>query len=402
MKTPERLLAACLIACLAFTSCKKVEDPLPDGTDNTEKHFVGILKEYELTALEMQQGAQDMVGEKADLSILKIPWHAAKITVIRYRTTDALGKTVEASGVITRRTDWDGDFLGLYAVQHGTCDYDICPSKLTFSPEAAPCLKGYIAVEADYLGYGYSETDDRFHPYLHAESTAQACYDMLLATKEYLEENHVAYRDTTHLIGYSQGGGATIALLKKLEEKNYPNIGKVCAGGSPLSLSITFNSLLKDSAKYSNYDQTVFSLMILRSMDRCHQLDIDWSRIFKPEFADVMELLESGKSFAEINTVLGKDVRKIISEDFFTEDPAAVNPEIARLYQAFEQNDLIENFAPQHKVTLYHEPKDEIVPYGNSQKAAEKHANYTLKNLTSTVHFTGAVEFLLLFLNDKI
>lgn len=402
MKTIVHLFAVCLFAGLLFISCKKEENPEQNGTGTEEKHFIRVIREYALTAEEMKQSAQEMVGDKANLSILKIPWHAIKVTIISYRTTDALGNAVEASGVITRRTDWEGDFRGLYSVQHGTCDYDISPSKLAFSPEAVPCLKGYIAVEADYLGYGISETADHFHPYLHAESTAQACYDMLLATKEYLETQHIAYRDTTHLIGYSQGGGASIALLKKLEEQQYPQIGKVYAGGSPLSIALTFNSLLKDSSRYSNYNQAAYSLMIMRSMDRCHQLQIDWSRIFKPDYAQAMDLLDSNLSFAEINAVLGKDMRKILSEDFFSENPAAINPEIAKLYRAFSQNDLIETFHPQHKVVLYHEPKDEIVPYENSKMAAEKHANYMLKALTSTVHFAGAIEFLLLFLNDKL
>lgn len=402
MKTTARFLAFCLMASLIFTSCKKEDEPVQPEKPAEAKHFIGVLKEYELTAEEMKQSTQDMVGDRANISILNIPWHPARITHIRYRTTDAFGNAVEASGVISWRTDWEGEFRGIYSVQHGTCDFDICPSRLAFSPEAAPSLKGYIAVETDYLGYGYSQTADRFHPYLHVQSTGQAAYDMLMAAREYLEMQHVAYRDTTHLIGYSQGGAATIALLQKLEENDYPHIGKVDAGGSPLSVDISFNTLLKNPSLYSNYNQMVFSLMIMRSMDRCHKLDIDWNRIFKPEFADAMQLLESGKSFIQINAILGKDARKLLSEDFFTEDPAAVNPEIAKLYRAFAQNDLIENFEPRHKVTLYHEPKDEIVPYENSRRAAEKHANYTLKDLTSTVHFTGAVEFLLMFLNDKI
>lgn len=401
MKSYVSIFAVCLIAGLIIASCKKEDTPEQPETPAGNAHFLSVLKEYELTAEEAHQAAQDMVGERANLSILKIPWRAIKVSVIRYRTTDASGKIVEASGVITCPTDWNGEYRGIYSIQHGTCDYDICPSKLTFSPEAAPSFKGYIAVEADYLGYGYSETADRFHPYLHVESTAQACYDMLLATREFLQSRQIAYRDTTHLIGYSQGGGATVALLKKLEENQYPNIGKVYAGGSPLNLEITFSSLLKDSARYSNYDQAVFSLMILRSMDRCHQLHTDWNLIFKPAYAHALDLLDSNLSFNKINSILGKDMRKILSEDFFTEDPATANPAIAGIYRAFSENDLT-TYSPQHEVVLYHEPKDEIVPYENSKLAAERHSAYTLKNLTSTVHFTGAIEFLLLFLNDKI
>lgn len=385
----------CFLAAFILAGCQKEEPkPEPEPNQETTSCLLGILEEREMSADAVKQACQQMAGETANLSMLNIPWHPIRVVTLKYRTTNASGQPVEASGIVAYRTDMEGGFRGIYSVQHGTCEFTACPSKLAFSPEACACLLGHIAVEADYIGYGHSETANHAHPYLHSESTAQACYDMLCAAKEYLKKCQISYTDTTHLVGYSQGGAATIALLKKLEEKNYPTIGEVFAGGGPLSLTITFNELLKDSVSITNYQQPAYMLLIFRSMNECHHLQLDWSKLFKPKYADAIGLLDT-LSFAEANKVLGNNFREIITEDFFAPDPTAINSEIAKLYDAFAKNDLILNFSPKHKATLFHSPTDDIVPYSNSKTAADKYPNYTLANLSSKTHFAGAVEFLL-------
>ncbi|HDJ34282.1 MAG TPA: phospholipase, partial [Bacteroidetes bacterium] len=76
---------------------------------------------------------------------------------------------------------------------------------------------GYVVVIADYIGFGASE--QIFHPYLHRESTVQCLVDMLRAVDEFWEDvsTEITPLNSYYLIGYSQGGWSTLALLSALE-----------------------------------------------------------------------------------------------------------------------------------------------------------------------------------------
>ncbi len=390
MKNILRILT--FAALIVFSaSCKK--DPEPVNPPTPEKTpLYSVIEERELTAEEIKKSCDDMTGGKLSSFPVKIPWHPVRKVTLKYRTTGVDGKPLEVSGIVTFRTDFDSTFRGLCSVQHGTCPFHWAPSRLDFSPEAAPALAGYIVVEADYIGYGVSQTETFNHPYLHTASTAQACYDMLLAAREYLEKAKINYHDQTLLAGVSQGGNATVALLEKLEKEQYPNIGDVFAAGPPLSITTIFTTLLTDSLKYSNYTKPGFALQIIRSMNECHQLNLDWSLIFKPKYQTVLGILDS-VDFYMANENLTRNMREVFHEDFFAPDPATRNSELAKLFGAFKKNDLVPRYHPQHHVQLFHTPTDEIIPYKISVDAVNFDHNYTLSDLSSKDHLTACLEF---------
>ena len=393
MKNNKILLI--LLLCLAFAACKK-EEPAQPGTTPSEnnRYLVQVLEDRRMTAEEVRNCCQEMAGSTVNFSLFKIPWHDVRILTLKYRTTDGQGKPAEASGVLAFRSDID-HFDGIYSVQHATCELKDAPSRLTFSLEATVCMWNYIVCEADYMGYGYAETADRFIPYLNAECAGNNCRDMLYAAKEYLASQQIAYTDSTHLIGYSQGGAATIALLRALEAESYPRIGRINAGGCPFSLRTTLQEVMKDSAAYSNYRNPVYALLIFRSMDESYQLHLDWSKLFKPGYERAIDWLSSN-TFAEMNQLLGHNARAFLSDDFFRiPEGDSLNPELSRLYAACDRNDLVRHFAPQHQVNLFHTPHDDIVAYANAQQAVQAHSAYHLTNLSANNHFNGIFEFYL-------
>jgi pimeloyl-ACP methyl ester carboxylesterase len=75
--------------------------------------------------------------------------------------------------------------------------------------------EGYQVLYPDYFGLGRGEG---FHPYMHAESEAQASLDMLRAIQELNIELGRSASDQLFLTGYSQGGHATMAAHKFLQE----------------------------------------------------------------------------------------------------------------------------------------------------------------------------------------
>ncbi|MEI6394172.1 MAG: prolyl oligopeptidase family serine peptidase [Verrucomicrobiota bacterium] len=73
--------------------------------------------------------------------------------------------------------------------------------------------QGYIVIGADYFGKGLSDLPDS---YLVKESTEQACVDMWFAATNVLADKMIK-PGKLFIHGWSQGGWATLTLLRKLE-----------------------------------------------------------------------------------------------------------------------------------------------------------------------------------------
>lgn len=372
------LFAFCALLFIAV-SCKKTDEV-------TFTKFVKVESSEIIPAETIQNTIQAIVGD-ANLSSFGINFKSMQKTVISYKTTDEKNNEIEASGVILYPAEAT-TLNSLYSVQHGTCDFKDAPSLSTFPIEAIHSLYNNVVCMADYIGYGKTEWKN-FHPYLHKESTANTCYDMLIATTEYLKSIELDYGTENHvnIIGYSQGGAATVALQQLIEKDNKLTIDKVRAGGSPLDLKETMKYLTTQNY----YSHLGYVLMIINSMNVCHDLNLDYNKIFKEEYVDCIELLNN-HTFEEINSILGNDVKAIFHDDFFMENYNN-NPEFAKLSSAFEKNNLIEGFQPKTHLILYHSITDEIVPYINQIIAANSFTNCTAEILKATGHLEGGLEF---------
>ena len=86
---------------------------------------------------------------------------------------------------------------------------------------------GFIVSVPDYLGFGSSA--NMYHPYFDKKSTVESVTDMLWSVKE-LANNYlqVAPKNDLYIMGYSQGGWATMQLQKHIEE-NYSSEFKLRA-----------------------------------------------------------------------------------------------------------------------------------------------------------------------------
>lgn len=156
-----------------------------------------------------------------------------------YKTTYR-GAERQASGACMI-PESNGAALPIASYQHGTIFYEKkAPSNFSniFDPNTAEMLFpeavsacGFICSVPDYIGYGAS--GDVIHPYHHREATANACVDMLRAVRELCRELNVQFQEKYFLFGYSEGGYATLATLRKLQAE-YPGQFPVsaCAAGS--------------------------------------------------------------------------------------------------------------------------------------------------------------------------
>ena len=110
----------------------------------------------------------------------------------------------------------------MLSFQHGTITlHSDAPSNFSTSdPDAllygALSSSGFISVIPDYIGFGSSSSI--LHPYYVEEYTASAILDMLKAAKELADEKNVKFNTRLFLAGYSEGGYATMATHKAVEE----------------------------------------------------------------------------------------------------------------------------------------------------------------------------------------
>jgi pimeloyl-ACP methyl ester carboxylesterase len=172
---------------------------------------------------------------------------------ITYNTT-FMGEDVLASGLIMVPS-----VPGAYPVlsyQNGTNTLNANAPSVDPDYQAYQFLQcvastGYVVVLADYLGFGVSH--DMAHPYIHKESTVQTLVDMLYSLDEFDKDiaKDITVSDEYFLLGYSQGGWATLALLDALENDFSADftVKAASCGAGPYDLNY-FNSHVLTLAEY--------------------------------------------------------------------------------------------------------------------------------------------------------
>lgn len=279
---------------------------------------------------------------------------------IVYRTKDPAGQEVQASGVLIFPTNPNRP-LPLLSHQHGTITNDNqAPSNYTNQSEAwsigtVLASAGYVVSAPDYLGYGVSRNIP--HPYEHAKNTAQVSLDMLRAAKEYCRINNIQLNGKLFLTGYSQGGAATMALHKKIEEEASTEFRVTASapGGGAYNKTGFADFLVS-----TNQPQPAINLYlwVLDTYNRIYRINRPWTDMLtQPSAAAV----QANGVFAAVNPN---------PQQLFTAAFAAGirNRSDAAFINAFRDND-VHDWRPQAPVRLYHGTADTTVPPFHSRDA---------------------------------
>ena len=75
--------------------------------------------------------------------------------------------------------------------------------------------QGYVVVATDYLGYARSNYP--YHPFMHADTTANTVMDSLRAARNTAHLRGITLSDKVMLTGFSQGGHASLATQRRIE-----------------------------------------------------------------------------------------------------------------------------------------------------------------------------------------
>ncbi len=300
--------------------------------------------------------------------------YGAKYYAVKYTSLDAKGKPDTLSGLMVVPDNLSFEFPRL-VYQHGTSDCKTCvPSRYGSNGGEEGQLGllfaglGFVTILPDYVGMG----DGRgFQTYVHAATTVSASTDMLSACAEWASGNNVFTNDQLFITGYSQGGYASMALHKYLEESQGPSAVTAAAHLSgPYSLSGVMRDLILGDVPYFYPAYVPNTIMGFNEVGQGLYTNLD--EFFKSEYVpDIKKYYDGAISVTALNTKLiqllqantgasvgGRMIRDEIKE-------AIKNNPLHPANLILRENDLYD-WSPKVPTRIFYCTADDQVPYLNS------------------------------------
>lgn len=382
MSLPRLWLLALLI--LPNLNGCKPSDPVPQP----DQYLVSstLVGEFSREQLSNRFAALGLVGSLTRYSI-----QAHKLV---YKTVGADGTTpVEASGLVLVPVNPVSP-VSLVSQQHGTITRnEDAPSNYGQSSEAYQfgslfASIGYLIACPDYLGYG--STSNLPHPYEHGKSLATATRDMLRATKEFIKRNNQNWDGKTYLTGYSQGGYATMATHRMLEEQHAGefNLRAVTAGAGAYDKTAFMKYLVNEKTHGIAGFNTSYVWTLLTYND-VYKLNRPASFYFKEPYAtEVQTKRERAVINVSLNETFTDAFKKGLNDGT---DTGFLN--------AVKDNDVYD-WKPKAPLQLFHGDVDQLVFYFNSVNALNAMqkrgaTNVKLNTTPGGTHATTVADYLL-------
>ena len=83
-------------------------------------------------------------------------------------------------------------------------------------------IGGFATLKPDYIGFGDSK--EHYYPYVLKDSLANSTVDFIKKVKVFAKDNNITLNNQLFLTGYSEGGYASMATLKKIEEEQLTDL----------------------------------------------------------------------------------------------------------------------------------------------------------------------------------
>ena len=309
----NRALTVFLFLAVTAASCKKDETPAYD-------YFVS----NKLAGTYPQQYIEAMLGiavqSYPELSEVE-PYIADGVNVYKivYKTR-LYNDIIEASGLVSVPAT-PGEYP-VISFQNGTNTVNAnCPSEnpLDYFYQLAEFMAGmgFVVIIPDYPGFGSSA--NIAHPYLIADPTVQSVVDMFRAVNEAGDSKFpgIRVKNEYYLMGYSQGGWATMSLHRSMEVEHSPEFnlaGSVCGAG-PYDM---YNLFLGISG-LSTYPMPSYIGYIVNAYSVYDQFSNRVDEILKEPYASDLPSLYNGiLSTGEINDRLTTSIPGLFRSEFIS------------------------------------------------------------------------------------
>jgi pimeloyl-ACP methyl ester carboxylesterase len=251
--------------------------------------------------------------------ILPFVKSGAKVYSVRYNTVLGTKKLI-ASGLVCI-PDGGGNYP-ILSFQNGTNTVYADAPSLNAGSYMTQLISGFAAtgfvvVMPDYLGFGSST--EVFHPYLHMESTVGPILDLFRAVKEMGNKAELKLKlsKDLYLMGYSQGGLATLQLHKAIETSYSSefNLKAVGCGAGPYNLPLITQTVL--AVNY--YPQPYYIAYIMKGFKSVGAFTNPYSDLFNEPYASRIDGLFNGLNSGDaINEQLSYSIPQLFTTDFRT------------------------------------------------------------------------------------
>jgi alpha-beta hydrolase superfamily lysophospholipase len=337
-----------------------------------------------------QQLATHVSGIPFAAALIRYPIRVYKLT---YSTKNPEGQTITASGALLVPTVPAGQMLPLLSYQHGTispADERKAPSYYSSGSEVYSAVSvlastGYIVTAPDYIGYGASKTQP--HPYEHAASLASTSLDMLRAGREFCQQQQQGLNAKTFLLGYSEGGYATLALHRLMEtDANSGFTVTASAPGAGAYHKSAFASYIMNSSQPLNFLSSY--VWVLDTYNRIYGLNRPASFYYNEPYATELA--------ANPLSAVPTSATALFTPALRT---AVINRTDSQLTKTFLANDIYD-WKPRAPLALFHGTADDYVPFFNSQDAydamhARGASQVQLRPIQGGNHFSSAAQYTL-------
>ncbi len=325
---------AILLIIILAASCTK-EAPAPVYKNFVSKELaLQFTKEYLQSLVDIVSGTNPEVSQIKPLILNDI-----EIYKLVYKTS-VNGEDIKASGLVCVPA-----VAGNYPVlsfQNGTNTVNAFapsenPSDFSYEMVELIASLGYIVVIADYPGFGESVSVP--HPYLVKEPTVRSLVDILSAVKELTssELTGITLINEYYLLGYSQGGWATLALHRALELENSQEFdlkGSACGAG-PYNIYLLMEEMINEPAYY----MPVYLGYIANAYIDYGQFTNPVTDIFNQPYAARISTLYTGLLTSEqINSQLTTSISELLTPSFLSGFASA--PEYASVRDALNNNSI--------------------------------------------------------------
>ena len=313
-----------------------------------------------------------------------------------YKTHDYKNNEITASGLVYI-PEIENYYVPLVCYQHGTAIQkqevpSISADMNYYVPFIMASETGTLVCAADYIGLGFS---DSLHHFYEPTEEANSVVDMLGSVQVLLNKTYrpLRFNSDVFLMGYSQGGHATLAAQRKLETK-YPNQFHVKASAPMASWFALEKSnqlnILKDSLSFSFSGAYAF---LINSLQTTQQMYPSYASVFVRPYDSLTNVLFDGtKTIGYVDTKYPDFFYNTLQASFRNELRNNTNNVFL---QAVKKYDVINDWIPKAPTRFYHSINDEIAFYNNSEIAfntfKQKGGDVELINLGNYSHFEGNI-----------
>lgn len=362
-----------LLAAVLLGSCHKSHEVQPS--------FQYLVSSQAIVSKSASQLSVALIG--TPLSTL--PKYAATVYKISYKTKFK-DQEIVASGLVVLPGTTDP--VPMVSYQHGTiASHAEAPSELPASDleltlYAGLASTGFISVVPDFVGFGSSA--DILHPYYVEDLTAPAILDMIRAAREFVEDRNFHFNGKLFLAGYSQGGYATMATHKAIEQSGLDGFNLIAS--FPAAGGYDVKAMQEYFFGLASYSEP-FYIAYVAFAYKTHLAG--WTQplsdFFQEPYASrIPGLFDGSMNGSQINGQLTSVITDLISPGLLANIDS--DPKYGYIVDAFNQNSLTD-WKPTIRMMMYHGDADTTVPYSNSvityQKLIANGASSSVVTLTT-------------------